>query len=88
MRDFLPLPDTDIKKIMLVDLKPGESVKEHQHEEPVILYYPHDSTEPLKVYPRAGMLIYIPPETVHEVPSVEQPRQSIATVFHEIRQKG
>ncbi len=80
MRDFLPLPGCDFKKLILVDLQPGEGVAEHQHPEHVILHYPHDSPDPVTIYPKAGMLLYIPPGAVHEVPPATQPRQSIAMV--------
>ena len=85
MRDFLPLPGDDFKKLMLVDLQPGEQVAAHEHPEHVILHYPHDSPDPVLIYPRAGMLVYIPPGAVHEVPPVTERRQSIAMVVNALQ---
>lgn len=87
MSQFLPTPGLDYKKIILVDLQPGESVKNHRHpEEHVVLHYLEDSTEPLLVYPKAGMLVYIPPDTLHGVPEAKQHRQSIAMVWNALPQ--
>ena len=71
--------------MLLVDLQPGENVAAHEHPEHVILHYPHDSPDPVLVYPRAGMLVYIPPGAVHEVAPASEPRQSIAMVVDAVQ---
>ncbi len=80
MRDVVPLPGTTYQKMILVDLEPGESVPMHAHAEHTVLYYPYSSLDPIVVWPQAGMMVYLPPGTEHEVEPVREQRKSIAMI--------
>ncbi len=77
------MPGTSFQKMILVDLENGEAVAEHQHPEHTVLYYPFDC-DPVLVHPRAGMLIYLPPGCVHEVPPAKCRRRSVAMIVEPI----
>jgi len=79
IRGFFPVPGFDFRKLILVELKPGESVAKHEHHGHTVLFYP-EAVEPVIITPSAGMMVYIPPHTKHEVPAVESDRMSIAMI--------
>ena len=83
MRAFVPLSGCEFRKLMLVELQPGERVAEHQHSGHTVLYYP-DNCGPVTIEPTRGMMIYLPPMTLHSVPIVESNRASIAMVVDEL----
>ena len=61
----------------MVHLEKGQQVGMHQHPEHAVLYYPEDAAA-IVIEPRAGMMIYLPPDTRHSVPPVDDDRISIA----------
>lgn len=77
LRGAIPVEGIDYKNIIEVHLKPGESVKLHDHKDHTALYYPA-AAEPITITPIAGMIIYLPPGTPHAVPAVTNERVSIA----------
>lgn len=84
MRGFCPVPDSAFKKFMLVELKSGETVAEHQHKGHTVLYYPKDAS-PVMIQPTAGMMIYLPPETPHSVPPPGKNRLSLAMIIDPVK---
>ena len=83
LRSVVPVPGIDFDRMVLVNLKPGESVSAHQHSHHTALYYPADSA-PLLVTPIAGMIIYLPPGTPHEVSKVNDDRLSVAMIVEPV----
>jgi len=83
MRAAMPIPGDDYKRMVLVDLKPGERVGRHQHKQHTVLYYPKDAG-PVIVTPVEGMIIYLPAETPHHVPPGTEPRLSVAMLIEPI----
>ena len=79
MRDLVPVPGSEWRKLILVELKPGEEVREHEHEGHALLYYPAAASE-IRIRPSAGMMIYLPAGIRHSVPRVDGPRASIAMI--------
>jgi len=79
MRRFIPIEGDDYKKLIVVNLKRGDSVAEHQHEGHAVLYYP-EGGDAVMVKPVAGMMIYLPPGTRHAVPTVSGDRVSVAMI--------
>ena len=89
MRAQCPKEGTDIERWMTVYL-PGEQgnhLETHAHDEHTVLFYPADSDMPLiverdasveRIYPKAGMVQYLPPGTRHRVGRVHSPRLSVA----------
>ncbi len=77
MRGFVPVPGDSYENLLLVNMKKGDRISPHKHVYHTVLYYPEDS-EPVVVTPTAGMMIYLPANTLHEVPVTTKPRQSIA----------
>lgn len=80
MRAGATIPGMDYKRMVIVDLQPGEQVAQHQHTEETILYYPK-AASPVIVTPVEGMIIYLPAETPHEVPKVTEDRLSVAMLI-------
>lgn len=81
MRGVVPCPGGNCKKMLLVQLGPGERIGRHRHKEHTVLYYPSDAAE-IVIKPAAGMMIYLPPGTVHQVPKVDKDRLSVAMLVH------
>jgi len=82
MRDLVPVPGDQYRKLILVDLKPGEEVREHEHSGHSLLYYPFDAG-PILIQPTAGVMVYLPPGTRHAVPPVEDGRVSFAMIVNQ-----
>ena len=82
MRDHCPVEGRDWMKYMEVTMKPGENIKRHKHRYHAVLFYPADA-EAVVVEPKKGTLIYMPPETYHEVPPVKAARRSLAMIIEE-----
>ena len=80
LRDFAPVPGDDYRHLVVVELKPGETIKTHQHRHHTVVYYPVDAS-PITIQPRAGMLVYLPPDTPHNVPATAAPRVSLAMII-------
>lgn len=82
LRTFAPVPGNDFRKLIQIELNPGEEVREHDHHGHTILFYPADAS-PLVVKPKAGMIVYLPPRTLHSVPPVpgETVRVSMAMII-------
>ncbi len=77
MRLLCPVPGSEYSTFMSVHLDPPKGVAVHKHGQHTVLFYPA-SCDPLIVTPQAGMMIYLPPDTLHEVPPVKSQRLSIA----------
>ena len=82
MRDMIPLPGAEFRKLIMVQLEAGEYVAEHSHKGHAALYYPMDSSS-ICFEPRAGTVIYLPPGTKHSVPPVDVDRISFAMIVDE-----
>ena len=81
MRGVVPCPGGNCKKMLLVQLGPGERIGRHRHKEHTVLYYPADASE-IVVTPVAGMIIYLPPGTPHLVPGGTNDRLSVAMLVN------
>ena len=77
MRILCPLPGTSYSKYMTVTLEPPRGIEPHKHKEYTILYYPA-ACEPVVVTPTAGLIMCLPPDTIHEVLPVTAKRLSVA----------
>ena len=82
LRGFAPVPGIDWRALVVVELKPGETLKNHAHQHHTVVYYPTDASA-IIIEPRAGMLVYMPPLTPHDVPISPAPRVSVAMVIDE-----
>lgn len=88
MRTAIPVPGTDYKNLIVVEMKRGERIGRHKHLDHTALHYPADSSSVI-VTPIAGMTIYLPPATYHEVPaSKDDPRLSIAMLVEPVIPKA
>jgi len=90
MRAACPVPGDTWDKFMTVALKPGRSVHPHEHDRHLIVFYP-EACDPIVVEGKqidlqAGHILYMLPDTTHEVPMVTRPRLSIAMLVTESRQ--
>ena len=77
MRALCPLPGTTYSKYMSVTLAPGRGIEEHKHKQYTVLYYPA-ACEPVIVTPTAGLILCLPPDTLHQVLPVKTERKSVA----------
>jgi quercetin dioxygenase-like cupin family protein len=77
LRSAIPIDGDAFKNMILVHLKPGDSVRSHSHTDHTALYYPA-AAEPITITPTAGMIIYLPPGTQHKVSKVNNERVSVA----------
>lgn len=77
MRSVVPVEGIDFKNLIMVELEPGERIGRHKHAYHTVLHYPADAA-PITIEPTAGMIIYLPPGTQHEVPRVSKNRVSVA----------
>lgn len=82
MRDHCYVAGRAWMKYIEVTMKPGENIKRHKHRYHAVLYYPDDA-EAVVVEPKKGTIIYMPPETYHEVPPVKAARRSLAMIIEE-----
>lgn len=82
LRGAIPIDGRDYLNMIQVHLKPGENIRAHAHPEHTALYYPADC-EAVTICPTAGMIIYMPPGTVHGVPAVTEERVSVAMLVME-----
>ena len=80
LRRFAPITGNEYRALILVELKPGETLKDHNHKHHTIVCYPVDAS-PITIHPKAGMLLYMPPGTEHDVPASDSARVSIAMVI-------
>lgn len=82
MMDALPaeLALLPMYKFIRVDMTPGDVIKQHKHRHHAVLYYPQPA-DPIIIHPLAGTLLYMPPDTLHEVPPVAKVRQSFAMLY-------
>jgi quercetin dioxygenase-like cupin family protein len=86
MRGLCPQPGDQFADVYLVVLRHGKSIPSHTHPEWVVMYYPSGAETPVwvaelgDVYPKAGEIVLIPPNTEHAVPAHtgQEPRISIA----------
>ena len=79
LRDIVPIPGGGYRKLLMVEMKRGESIAAHSHKGGTVLCYPLDSS-PILFEPQAGTIIYLPPGVVHCVPPVESDRISFAMI--------
>jgi len=80
LRSFAPLSGDEYRALVLVELKPGEGTPPHNHKHHTVVYYPQDA-RPITIEPKAGMLLYMPPGTPHNVPPGDAARVSVAMVI-------
>lgn len=80
MRAACPLDGSGWYKFMTVRLQPGARISSHKHAYHTVLYYP-EKAEPVTVTPQPGTILYLPPDTLHEVPVVKRERLSIAMLI-------
>lgn len=87
MRPFCPLPGDEYWKMATVLLEPGGCVKDHVHQEHVVVYYPGpEKPGPLMMGSREvqvspGDCVYIPPGQYHSVPKTTERRLSVAILI-------
>ena len=67
IRGFVPVNGIDYEKLMIVTMNKGDSIDNHQHAEHTVLFFP-ENADPVVVTPTAGMMIWLPPGTLHEYP--------------------
>ena len=82
MRSECPVPGKDWDKLLSVYLRPGEFVASHRHRRHLIMFYPK-ATESLLIEGKPhliepGEILYVPPQTLHEVKPVHHTRLSVA----------
>ena len=82
LRRACPLEGSDWYKFMSVSLEPGARISQHKHAYATVLYYP-ELAEPVTVTPQPGTMLYLPKDTLHEVPVVKRKRLSIAMLIEE-----
>jgi quercetin dioxygenase-like cupin family protein len=82
MRSHVPKDGTDYVKAISVVVRGRDSLAEHSHPEHTVLYYIEPSGPIVidgKPYqPKQGEILYLKPNVPHSVPSVTEPRYSIA----------
>jgi quercetin dioxygenase-like cupin family protein len=82
MRSHVPKPGTDFVKAISVVVRGKDTIPEHSHPEHTVLYY-IEPTGPVVIngkpyHPERGEFLYLKPNVPHSVPSVSEPRHSIA----------
>ena len=85
MRSHCPAPGDTWDTLTIVIMKPGASVDLHQHDRHTIIYYP-EACDPIVVAGKqidlaAGHILYIPPNTPHEVPAVKRTRLCVGMLI-------
>ena len=82
MRSHVPKDGTDYVKAISVVVRGKDYIPEHTHQEHTVLYYIEPSGPIVidgKPYqPEQGEFLYLEPNVPHSVPSVTEPRYSIA----------
>ena len=86
MRKRFPFVGHQWDKYLTVYLKVGQDIPAHSHKRHAVLWYPRSTTvvvEKLEQTLGDGEMIYLPPQTLHEVPRVTVERISVAMLVSE-----